>query len=68
MMCPPITPNGLRIPQAQDVEYLGLHLDRRLNWKKHITERKQPGLQLGKMIYRLLGSRSQLSSENKLLL
>jgi len=32
----------LRIPQAE--EYLGLHLDHRLNWKKHIlTKRKQLG-------------------------
>jgi len=65
---PPITPNGQRIPQADDAKYLGLHLDRRLNWKKHIyPKRKQLGSQLGKM-YRLFDSKSQLWTENKLLL
>jgi len=34
------TLNGLRILQAEDTKYLELHLDRRLNWKKHIF-RKQ---------------------------
>jgi len=29
------TLDGLRIPQAEDARYLGLHLDRRLNWKGH---------------------------------
>jgi len=45
-------------------QYLGLHLDRRLNWRKHIiTKRKQFGIQPSK-----IGSKSQLSIENKLLL
>jgi len=62
------TLNGLRILQAEDARYLGLHLDRRLNWRKHIfTKRKQLGIQLSKM-YWLLGSKSQLSIESKLLL
>jgi len=53
---PPVTMNGLRIPQAENAKYLGLYLNHRLNWKKHIlNERKQLGLQLGKM-HRLLGS------------
>jgi len=44
------------------------HLDRGLNWRKHIfIKRKQLGIQLGRM-YWLLGSKSQLSTENKLLL
>jgi len=28
--------SNLKIPQAEDAKYLGLHLDRRLNWRKHI--------------------------------
>jgi hypothetical protein len=35
-MCLPITSNGLRIPQANVPKYLGLHLDRKLNWKKYV--------------------------------
>jgi len=67
--CPPVILNGLRIPQAEDAKYLArLRLDRRLNREKHIfTKQKQFGLQAKKM-YRLLGSKSQLSTENKLLL
>jgi len=48
----------------EDAKYLGLHLDRGLNWRKH--QRKQLGIQSSKM-YWLLGSKSQLSTENKLL-
>jgi hypothetical protein len=41
---PSVTLNGQRIPQAENVKYLGLHVDRRLNWRKHIsTKRKQLG-------------------------
>jgi len=66
--CPPVISNGLRIPQAEDARYLGLHLDRRLNWRKHVfTEREQLGIQPSKM-YWMLGSKSQLSIESKLLL
>jgi len=63
-----VTLNGLQVLQTEDARYLGLHLDRRLNWRKHIfPERKQFGIQLGKMNW-LLGSKSQLSIENILLL
>jgi len=59
-----VTLNGLKIPRAEDAKYF----DRRLNWKKHIfTERKQLGIQWSKM-YWLLGSKSQPSIENELLL
>jgi len=58
----------VRIPQAENARYLRLYLDRRLNWRRHIfTKRKQLGIQLRKM-YWMLGSMSQLSIENKLLL
>jgi len=65
--CVPATLNGLKTLQAEDAKYFGLHFDRRLNWRKHIfTKRKQLGIQLSEM-YRLLGGKSQLSTENKLL-
>jgi len=35
--CPSVTVNSLRIPQAEDVKYLGLHLDHSVNWKKACT-------------------------------
>lgn len=66
--CPPVIINGQKIPQSDSAKYLGIHLDRRLTWQKHIfTKRKQLGLKLRKM-YWLVGRKSQLSLENKLLL
>jgi hypothetical protein len=66
--CPPVHINDVRLPQSDDVKYLGLHLDRRLTWHKHIfTKGKQLGHILTKM-YWLLGRQSHLSTSNKLLL
>jgi len=48
--------------------HLGIHLDRRLTWQKHIfTKRKQLGLQPHRM-YWITGRKSKLSLENKLLI
>jgi hypothetical protein len=58
----------VQLPQFEDVKYLGLHLDRRLTWHKHIfTKRKQLGLTFTKMHW-LLGRQSKLSTTNKLFL
>jgi hypothetical protein len=66
--CPPVHINDVQLPQKEDVKYLGLHLDRRLTWHKHIfAERKQLGLILTKMHW-LLGRQSKRSINNKLLL
>jgi hypothetical protein len=43
--CPPVHINGVQLPQTEEVKYLGLHLNRRLTWHKHIfTKQKQPGI------------------------
>ena len=66
--CPAVTLNGQHIPQGETAKYLGIHLDRRLTWQKHIfTKRKQLGLQLHRM-YWIIGRKSKLSLENKLLI
>jgi len=64
--CPPVYLNGRPIPQQDSVKYLGLHLDRRLNWSTHIqAKRKQLDL-LFKCMYWINGRRSELSLEKKL--
>jgi len=55
------------ISQAEDAKYLGLHLDRRTEETIYSTSAKQLGIQLGKKHW-LLGSKSQLSTKNMLLL
>ena len=65
--CPPAQLNSTYLTQPNDVKYLGIHLDRRLTWHKHITtKRKHLDLQLRKL-YWILGRKSQLTLENKLL-
>jgi hypothetical protein len=56
------------MPPAATVKYLGLLLDNELNWKDHtIKKREQMGLRY-KELYWLLGMKSHLSVDNKLLL
>jgi hypothetical protein len=60
--------NNVQLPQTEEVKYLGLHLDRRLTCHKHIfIKRKQISIALTKM-YWLLGRKSKLSINNKLLI
>lgn len=66
--CPAVTLNNVALPQADEVKYLGIHLDRRLTWHSHIwNKRLQLNLKTRNLAW-LLGNRSKLSSENKLLL
>jgi len=66
--CPAVTLNAQHIPQRETAKYLGIHLDRRLTWQKHIfAKRKHLGLQLNRM-YWFTGRKSKLSLENKLLI
>jgi hypothetical protein len=65
--CPGVHIYNEQLPQAEEVKYLGLRLDRRLTWHKHIfAKRKHLGIRLSKM-YWLIGRRSKLSISNKFL-
>jgi len=67
MTCPSVKFNNEYLPQADEVKYLGIHLDRRLTWRKHITtKQKQLDLKL-RNLYGIIGCKSQLPLENKLL-
>jgi hypothetical protein len=66
--CPTVLMYGVGLPRVNEVKYLGMHLDGRIAWSKHIeTKRKQPYLKFSKMCW-LLGRQSNVSSENKLIL
>ena len=61
--CPPVQLNDKQLPQTDDVKYLGIHLDRRLTWCKHITaKRKQLDLKL-RNLYWLIGRKSVIASK-----
>jgi hypothetical protein len=65
--CPPVHINNVQLLQAEEVKYLGLHLDRRLTWRNpNFAKRKQLGITLTKM-YWLLGRQSKLTTSSKLL-
>ena len=65
---PRILLNGIPVPQADDVRYLGIHLDRRLTWRKHIESKKiQINLKAASLHW-LIAHRSPLQLEYKVLL
>jgi hypothetical protein len=66
--CPPVMLNDEPIPMKNEVKYLGLHLDRRLTWKVHIKAKKQQLNIKTKQMNWLVGRKSQLFLENKLII
>jgi hypothetical protein len=53
--CPPATINNIQILVQTEVKYLGLYLDQKLTWQKHIkTKRQQLNLKIRQMSW-LLG-------------
>jgi len=57
----------LHLVGLSELLYLDIHLDRTLTWREHIpTKRKQLDLKLRKL-YWIIGRKSQLSLDNKLL-
>lgn len=66
--CPQVSLNNTPLPQAETVKYLGMHLDKRLTWRNHIwSKRKQLNFKMSKL-YWLIGRKSRLTLNNKLLI
>jgi len=63
--CHPVHLNN-KLTQTDDVKYLGIHLDRKLTWRKHTSTKRKLDLKLRKL-YWITGRKLQLSLENKLL-
>lgn len=66
--CPPVQINSKPIPQASETKYLGIHLDRRLTWAKHISAKvTQIKLKINELNW-LLNRQSKLKLDYKVLL
>ena len=62
--CPPITFNNQIIPSSNEVKYLGLTFDKRLNWCSHLKQKRKSVNSKLHLLRPLL--RSKLSLNNKL--
>lgn len=66
--CPPISINGVTIPEQSQVRYLGIHLDRRLTWVHHIAAKiTQLKIKTAQLFW-LIGPHSALNLDLKVLL
>jgi len=66
--CPPLALSNTQLPQAKEVTYLGVHLDRRLTWRRHLEAKKTQIKLKANNLYWLLNPRSPLSLDYKVLL
>ena len=66
--CPPIRINNIQIPEQDKVRYLGIHLDRRLTWSRHIESKLTQMKLKSSQIHWLIGPRSALDLDYKVLL
>lgn len=58
--------SGFKIPWSTSVRYLGLNMDTKLNWSKHISHLRIKGVQAMGALGPVLNRRSNLSSATKL--
>jgi hypothetical protein len=65
---PDVTINDIQIPRNTEMNYLGMTIDSKLTWKQHIAKKqKQVNITI-KQLNWLLGRKSNLAIENKLLI
>lgn len=60
--------NGDIIPIKEDVKYLGIVLDKKLNFRQHVNYICDKAINCGRALYPILNRRSKLNLKNKLLL
>ena len=60
--------NNITIEPKTVVKYLGMYLDHKLNFNKHISEPKNKAQKITSTLYHLTSQKSVLSEKNKLLL
>jgi hypothetical protein len=65
---PPVIINQAVIPQAETVKYLGIHFNRRLTLKNHVSTKRKQLDHKSREITWLIGRHSPLSFENKILI
>lgn len=65
---PDVTLNSIKVPPSSSVKYLGLYLDRKLLWSRHIHITQRSIESKLKKYHWLLNPRSRLSLSNKLLI
>jgi hypothetical protein len=65
---PDVTINDIQIPRNTEIKYLGMTIDKKLTWNQHIAKkRKQVNITI-KQLNWILGRKSNLAIENKLLI
>lgn len=66
--CPPVKLGHDTLPHNTVVKYLGFHLDRRQTWKHHIKKKRDELNHRFRSLYWLMGGKSKLSLNNKLII
>lgn len=64
--CSPVHLSGVEIKPTAGVCYLGLLLDKRLTWKKHIKLKKHVLNKLSELAKRIIGPKSELSTRKQI--
>jgi Reverse transcriptase (RNA-dependent DNA polymerase)/Endonuclease-reverse transcriptase len=66
--CPPVTLENQVLPRSDTARYLGMHLDKKLTWREHIKKKREELDIRYRKMYWLIGRKSLLSVDNKVLL
>lgn len=64
----PLTLNGTPVPHVMRAKYLGLIMDSKLKWREHILKKREQIRLKNRQMLWLLGRRSKLRLNNKILL